>query len=51
MDYIIDDFRRKIADEIRNLELPSDWKPNEVLGYVVRKIERGYGPRDQMENK
>lgn len=51
MDYIIDDFRRKIADEIRNLEFPPDWKPNDVLRYVVSKIEKGYGPRDNMENR
>lgn len=51
MDYILDDFRRKIADEIRHLEFPPEWAPKDVLNYVVRKIEKGYGPRDGMENK
>ena len=32
--------REKIADEIRHLELPHEWKPNEVLAYIVRKIEK-----------
>lgn len=40
MDYIQDIMREKIADEIRHLELPHEWKPNEVLAYIVRKIEK-----------
>ena len=33
--------RQKIADEIRYLELPPDWRPYEVIRYIVRQIERG----------
>jgi hypothetical protein len=40
MEYIEDAIREKIADEIRYLELPYEWKPNEVIRYIVRKIER-----------
>ena len=40
MDYIEDQIREKIADQIRYLELPYEWKPNDVLNYIVRKIEK-----------
>lgn len=40
MDYIEDAIREKIADEIRYLELPPEWRPSEVIKYIVRKIER-----------
>ena len=43
MDYIEDQIREKIADEIRYLELPYEWKPNDVLKYIVRKIEKKQG--------
>ena len=45
MDYITDYIRAKIADEIRYLELPPEWRPNEVIRYIVRKIEHGEAPR------
>jgi hypothetical protein len=45
MDYIEDLIREKIADEIRYLELPPEWRPNEVIRYLVRKIEHGQAPR------
>jgi hypothetical protein len=45
MDYIEDLIREKIADEIRYLELPPEWRPNEVIRYIVRKIEHGQTPR------
>jgi hypothetical protein len=45
MDYIDERLRRLIADEIRYLELPSEWKPNEVIGYILRMIEYGEAPR------
>jgi hypothetical protein len=45
MDYIEDLLREKIADEIRYLELPPDWRPYEVIRYIVRKIEHGQAPR------
>ena len=43
MDYIEDLVREKIADEIRYLELPPEWRPNEVIKYIVRKIEKNNG--------
>ena len=45
MDYIEDLLREKIADEIRYLELPPDWRPYEVIRYIVRIIEHGQAPR------
>jgi len=41
VDYIKDKLRQQIADEIRYLELPPDWRPYEVIRYIVRKIEKG----------
>lgn len=49
MDYIEDLVRQKIADEIRYLELPPDWRPYEVIRYIVRKIEKGV-PQDVQED-
>ena len=43
MDYIEDLVREKIADEIRYLELPPEWRPNEVIRYIVGKIEKNNG--------
>ena len=43
MDYIEDLVREKIANEIRYLELPPEWRPNEVIRYIVRKIEKNNG--------
>jgi hypothetical protein len=43
MDYIEDLVREKIADEIRYLELPPEWRPNQVIEYIVRKIEKNNG--------
>jgi hypothetical protein len=43
MDYIEDLVREKIADEIRYLELPPEWRPSEVIRYIVRKIEKNNG--------
>jgi len=45
MDYVQDLVRQKIADEIRYLELPPDWKPHEVIRYILRMIEHGQAPR------
>jgi hypothetical protein len=41
MDYIQDKIRKDIADEIKYLDLPTDWKPYEVIRYIVRIIEKG----------
>jgi hypothetical protein len=41
MDQCLDEsYRRKIADEIRDLELPPEWTPTQVIRYIVRKIEK-----------
>jgi hypothetical protein len=40
MDYIQDAIRKKIADEIRWLELPPEWTPKDVIKYIVSKIEK-----------
>ena len=32
-------FIKDLVKEIENLELPPDWSPRDVLGYVIRKIE------------
>ncbi|MEY4331598.1 MAG: hypothetical protein RLZZ196_336 [Bacteroidota bacterium] len=39
-DYIQDKVRRDIVKEIRNLELPNDWKPQLVIDYIIRKIDK-----------
>ena len=28
-----------LLHELKELELPPEWSPNDVLGYVIRKIE------------
>ena len=30
----------KILNEIKYLELPYEWKPQEVIDYIVRKISK-----------
>lgn len=42
----MDQLRSKLADEIRYLELPPDWRPYEVIRYIVRMIEHGQAPRE-----
>ena len=39
-DYIDAKIRRDIIKEISNLELPDDWKTQQVIDYIIRKIER-----------
>jgi hypothetical protein len=43
VDYLDKSHRKKIADEIRYLELPPEWRPNEVIRYIVRIIEKNNG--------
>lgn len=45
VDYLIDHLRQNLADEIRYLEFPPEWTPQQVLNYIVRKIEYGEAPR------
>jgi hypothetical protein len=40
VDYIEDFIREKIIKEIKNLELPPEWTPNDVINYIVKKIDR-----------
>jgi hypothetical protein len=39
-DYISDKIRRDIIKEISNLELPNEWKPYQVIDYIIRKIDK-----------
>ena len=32
-------FIQDLTDELRDLELPPEWSPRDVLGFVIRKIE------------
>ena len=41
--YLDEKLRRQIADEIRHLELPPEWRPSEVIRYIVRIIEKNNG--------
>ena len=42
-EYLDGSHRKKIADEIRYLELPPEWRPSEVIRYIVRIIEKNNG--------
>jgi hypothetical protein len=42
-EYLHENHRKKIADEIRYLELPPEWRPSEVIRYIVRIIEKNNG--------
>jgi len=39
-DYLQDKVRRDIIKEIRNLELPNEWKTQQVIDYIIRKIDK-----------
>lgn len=41
--YLDEKIRQQIADEIRYLELPPEWRPFEVIRYIVRIIEKSNG--------
>jgi hypothetical protein len=38
-EYLEQKVRRDIIKEIGNLELPEQWKPQQVIDYIIRKIE------------
>lgn len=40
MDYIEDFIREKIINEIKGLELPNEWNPEQVIQYIIKKIDR-----------
>ena len=39
-DYIDKKVRRDIIKDIRNLELPNEWNPQQVIDYIIRKIDK-----------
>ena len=41
MDYMEDQIREKILEEIKYLELPPEWTPQDVIKYVVNKLSKG----------
>jgi hypothetical protein len=43
IEYLDEKHRKTIADEIRYLELPPEWRPYEVIRYIVRIIEKNNG--------
>lgn len=30
---------RELINELKGIELPDDWKPKDVLGFIVKKLE------------
>ena len=32
-------FIQDLTDELKNLELPPEWSPRDVIGFVIKKIE------------
>jgi hypothetical protein len=32
-------FIHDLINELNKLELPPEWRPNDVIGYIIRKIE------------
>jgi hypothetical protein len=44
-EYLDSKIRRDLATKISNLELPPEWRPYEVIRYIVRIIEHGEAPR------
>ena len=41
VDYIQDKIRKDILNDIKYLELPPNWSPDQVITYIVRIIENG----------
>jgi hypothetical protein len=39
-DYIDIKIRRDIIKQISDLELPEDWKTQQVIDYIIRKIDK-----------
>jgi hypothetical protein len=38
-EYLQEKIRRDIIKEISNLELPKEWEPQQVIDYIIRKIQ------------
>jgi len=41
--YLDEKIRHQISNEIKYLELPPEWRPYEVIRYIVRIIEKNNG--------
>jgi hypothetical protein len=39
-EYLDEKVRRDVIKEIGDLELPEEWKPQQVIDYIIRKINR-----------
>lgn len=39
-DYLQEKVRKDVIKEINNLEFPESWKPQQVIDYIIRKIDR-----------
>jgi len=39
-EYLQEKVRRDVVKEISNLELPDNWKPQQVIDYIIRKITK-----------
>jgi hypothetical protein len=39
-EYLDEKVRRDVIKEIGDLELPEEWKPHQVIDYIIRKINR-----------
>jgi len=39
-EYLQEKVRRDVIKEISNLELPNEWKPQQVIDYIIRKIDK-----------
>lgn len=37
--FLLKKFINEIINELKSLELPPEWSPRDVLGYVIKKIE------------
>lgn len=40
-EYQDEKIRRQISSEIKGLELPPEWRPHEVIRYIIKIIEKG----------
>jgi hypothetical protein len=39
-DYLQEKVRKDVIKEINDLDLPENWKPQQVIDYIIRKIDR-----------
>jgi hypothetical protein len=49
-DYIDSKIRRDLAKQIRDLELPPDWRTKDVINYILRIVEHGEAPRENSKS-